>query len=108
MPIIADHGRIVTSGSPAELTAPGSERSLRFNACPGLDTLSLMGALEPGSRATETASGDYLVEGEVGPRLLADVTAWCAERGVMPEDLRYGRRTLEDVFLELTGHELRA
>jgi ABC-2 type transport system ATP-binding protein len=67
-----------------------------------------MRALAPGSRATETSSGDYLVEGEVGPRLLADVTAWCAQRGVMAEDLHYGRRTLEDFFLELTGHELRA
>jgi ABC-2 type transport system ATP-binding protein len=105
---IADHGRIVTSGSPAELTAPGAERALRFSARAGLDTVSLMHALAPGSRATEISSGGYLVEGDVGPRLLADVTAWCAEHDVMAEDIHYGRRTLEDVFLELTGHELRA
>lgn len=105
---IADHGRIVTSGSPAELTAPGAERSLRFKASPGLDTVSLTQALAAGSQATETSPGDYLVEGEVGPGLLAAVTAWCAQREVMAEDLHYGRRTLEDVFLELTGHELRA
>jgi ABC-2 type transport system ATP-binding protein len=35
------------------------------------------------------------------------VTAWFAEHQVMPEELAVDRRTLEDVFIELTGHELR-
>jgi ABC-2 type transport system ATP-binding protein len=35
------------------------------------------------------------------------VTAWCAEQNVMAEDLRVGKRTLEEVYLELTGRELR-
>jgi ABC-2 type transport system ATP-binding protein len=48
------------------------------------------------------------VEGEVRPELLATVTAWCASHGVLAEDLRIERRTLEDVFLELTGRELRS
>jgi ABC-2 type transport system ATP-binding protein len=39
--------------------------------------------------------------------VLAGVTTWCAARGVMPQGLTVGRRTLEDVFLELTGRELR-
>ena len=36
------------------------------------------------------------------------MTAWCADRGVMPERLTTGARTLEDVFLDLTGTELRS
>jgi ABC-2 type transport system ATP-binding protein len=60
-----------------------------------------------GSTAKESPAGHYLVEGEVGPELLATVTAWCASHGVMAEELRIERRTLEDVFLELTGRELR-
>jgi ABC-2 type transport system ATP-binding protein len=44
----------------------------------------------------------------MGPQLLATVTAWCAAHGVMPEGLTVGRRTLEDVFLDLTGREMRA
>jgi ABC-2 type transport system ATP-binding protein len=35
--------------------------------------------------------------------VLAAVTAWCAERGIMPEGLSVQRNSLEDVFLELTG-----
>jgi ABC-2 type transport system ATP-binding protein len=38
---------------------------------------------------------------------VAAVTAWCAARAVLPQDLSLGRRTLEDVFLELTGRDLR-
>jgi ABC-2 type transport system ATP-binding protein len=40
--------------------------------------------------------------------LLADVTAWCAAQDVMPEGLAVEQRSLEDVFLELTGTELRS
>ena len=47
------------------------------------------------------------VHGNVDPLLLAAVTAWCAERGVLANSLRIESRTLEDVFLELTGKELR-
>jgi ABC-2 type transport system ATP-binding protein len=39
--------------------------------------------------------------------MVAAVTAWCAERGVLPSSLRIESRTLEDVFLELTGKDLR-
>ena len=41
------------------------------------------------------------------PALLAAVTAWCADRAVLPRSLRIESRTLEDVFLELTGRDLR-
>ena len=47
------------------------------------------------------------VHGSVDPPLLAAVTAWCAEHGVLASSLRIESRTLEDVFLELTGKELR-
>jgi ABC-2 type transport system ATP-binding protein len=30
------------------------------------------------------------------------VTSWCAQQGVLPEDLQTGTRSLEDVFVDLT------
>jgi EAL domain-containing protein (putative c-di-GMP-specific phosphodiesterase class I) len=36
-----------------------------------------------------------------------DVLRWCADHDVMPRALRAGGRSLEDVFLELTGHQMR-
>jgi ABC-2 type transport system ATP-binding protein len=106
--VIIDAGRVVADGSPAALT--GSAGQLRFRAEPGLDTDSLLTALPAGSAAKESPAGHYLIEvhGAVEPGLLAAVTAWCAERAVLPSTLRIESRTLEDVFLELTGRELRA
>ena len=106
--VVLDHGSLVASGTPEELT--GTAGQLRFRAEPGLDTDSLLAALPPGSAAKESPAGYYVVEvhDRVDPQLLAAVTAWCAERGVLAQNLRIENRTLEDVFLELTGRELRS
>ncbi|WP_327580850.1 ABC transporter ATP-binding protein [Nonomuraea sp. NBC_00507] len=103
--VIIDRGRVVAEGTPASLT--GAERQLRFRARPGLGLEELLNALPAGSAAKESPSGHYIIEGLVGPELLATVTAWCAAEGVTADDLSIERRTLEDVFLELTGRELR-
>ena len=107
--VIIDHGRAVASGAPALLT--GSAGQLRFRAVPGLDIDSLLAALPAQSAAKESPAGHYLIEvpgGVIEPALLAAVTAWCADRGVLPSSLQIESRTLEDVFLELTGRELRS
>jgi ABC-2 type transport system ATP-binding protein len=52
---------------------------------------------------TEPTPGRYVVRGTLEPQTLATLTAWCASHGVVPQDLAVGRRTLEQVFLELTG-----
>ncbi|GAA4085083.1 ABC transporter ATP-binding protein [Nonomuraea soli] len=103
--VIIDRGRVVAEGSPASLT--GAERQLRFRARPGLALEELLTALPTGSAAKESPAGHYIIEGQVDPELLATVTAWCAAEGVTADDLSIERRTLEDVFLELTGRELR-
>jgi ABC-2 type transport system ATP-binding protein len=100
-------GRLVAEGTPGELT--GTAGQMRFRAEPGLDTEALLAALPPGSAAKESPAGHYVIEVQdrVDPRLVAAVTAWCAEHGVLAQDLRIESRTLEDVFLELTGREMR-
>ncbi|MCW2645782.1 MAG: ABC-type multidrug transport system, ATPase component [Pseudonocardiales bacterium] len=105
--VVIDAGRVVAAGTPAELTRSGAEGQIRFRATPGLLLASLVAALPAGSQATEPEPGRYLVSGEVSPQLLAMLTAWCAGQGVLADDLTIGRRSLEDVFLELTGRGLR-
>jgi ABC-2 type transport system ATP-binding protein len=105
--VVVDHGRVVASGSPEELTGGSADADVRFSAAPRLDLASLSAALSPLSRAEELRPGRYRVHGRVDPATLATLTAWCAAHGVMPQELAVGRRTLEDVFLELTGRELR-
>jgi ABC-2 type transport system ATP-binding protein len=70
---------------------------------PGLRLDSLLATLPPGTSATETEPGRYLVTGDVNPQLLAALTAWCAGQGVLAENLAVEQRSLEDVFLEITG-----
>lgn len=106
--VIVDGGRIVAQGSPEELCRGGAENSLRFTGRPGLDLASLLKALPDNTAAAELVPGGYRVTGTVDPQLLATVTSWCAQNGVMPDRISVERRTLEDVFLELTGKELRS
>ncbi len=105
--VIVDAGRVVATGTPYELTSGGAERQLRFRAPAGLDLDQLLGALPVGTAAKESPQGHYVLEGEIDPAFLASVTAWCASHGVFADDLRVEQRTLEDVFLELTGRGLR-
>ncbi len=104
---VIDAGRLIASGSPAELTAAGAENTIRFTARSGLDVAGLVNALPAGCVVTEESPGAYLVRGTVDPGLLATLTAWCAAHGVLTGTLAVERRTLEDVFLDLTGRGLR-
>ena len=106
--VIVDHGRVVAAGTVAELTRGEAVDALRFAAPAGLDAEDLRRALPAGCAVDERSPGAYVVTGRVDPQLVAAVTAWCAARGVLAEDLRVQTRSLEDVFLELTGKELRA
>ncbi|MFO7193268.1 MAG: ABC transporter ATP-binding protein [Thermocrispum agreste] len=107
--VIIDRGRVVAQGSPAELTASdGDAEQLTFRARPGLDVGLLIEALPEGYTVTETAPGSYRVTGKIDPQVVSTVTAWCAQHGVLADQLHVGSKDLEDVFLELTGRELRA
>lgn len=104
---VVDNGRVIASGTPMQLTSSGAENTIRFTAHPGLDVGELAQALSAATKVVETMPGSYVVTGEIDPSLLATLTAWCASNGIMPERLSVERRTLEDVFLDLTGRELR-
>jgi ABC-2 type transport system ATP-binding protein len=105
--VIIDHGKVVASGTPSELTSRGAEGQLRFSAPAGLDLTLLQTVLPEGFDPIEASPGNYLLEGTIDPQVLATVTSWCARLNVLATDLRVEQRSLEDVFLELTGRELR-
>jgi ABC-2 type transport system ATP-binding protein len=104
---VVNDGRVVASGTPAELTRSGAEGQIRFRAPAALPLDTLLDALPIGSKVAEESAGRYLISGEMSPQLLATVTSWCAAQGVLAEELAVERRSLEDVFLELTGRGLR-
>ncbi|MFE7405733.1 ABC transporter ATP-binding protein [Isoptericola sp. NPDC057559] len=115
---VVDHGRVIASGSVPELLSPDAQddRTLRFDAAPGLDVAALAAALgtapgRAGDHGTwavaEPQPGSYVATGPAGPRALAALTGWLADHDVLASRLTVGRRTLEDVFLDLTGRHLR-
>jgi len=105
--VIIDRGQTVAEGAPAELMRAGATDQVRFSAPPRLDLALLCASLPQGYHAAEVTPGEYLVEGPVDPKVLAAVTAWCAQIDVLATDIRVERRSLEDVFLDLTGRSVR-
>jgi len=108
--VIVDHGTVLASGTVADLVASGADRTLRFSAPTGLDVEAVTAALTRGSTHVsvhEDAPGEYVATGAVDAHVLAALTAWCAAHDVLVPRITVGRRTLEDVFLDLTGRNLR-
>jgi ABC-2 type transport system ATP-binding protein len=107
---IIDHGRMIASGSPLELTRGGTStiRLVVTKPFPDDAPESLRAALGDGMDLTQLGSTSLLLTGPADASTLAVVSHWCEANQVLPESLALGQRTLEDVFLELTGRELLA
>ena len=103
--VMLNAGQVVARGTPAELTHTGSANTLHFTARPGLPISELPAVLPAGGQISEPVPGQYRLRAPITPELLAAVTAWCAQRSVLIEELSVERRSLEDVFLDLTGVE---
>ena len=99
--VILDHGLVVASGSPDELRS-ADVPEVRFGAPAGLMVSEL--ATHLGAPVQEVTDGEYLVQAEGTPALVAALTAWLADRDLPLADLRAGRQRLEDVFLRLVDH----
>jgi ABC-2 type transport system ATP-binding protein len=106
---VIDRGRLIASGTPFELTRSGGSTTIRLvvtepfpPAAPG----SLQVTLGEGTVVQAVNAQSLLITGPADPSTLAKVSAWCEQQGVLPESLTLGQRTLEDVFLQITGREL--
>ena len=96
--VVIDRGRVVASGTVAELTGSG-RGSLRFRPSAPLDASDahFLGAVAD-------TGGWYEIAGvEPSPAAVARLAAWAADRGVLLAELRAGTATLEERYLELTG-----
>jgi ABC-2 type transport system ATP-binding protein len=107
---IIDSGRMIASGTPLELTRGGTSTIRLVVTKPFPDDApgSLRVALGDRIELTQLGTTGLLLTGPADASTLAVVSHWCEENDVLPESLALGQRTLEDVFLELTGRELTA
>ena len=102
--MIIDQGRIVALGTPEALIKQAqAESQVSFTAPSGFDPSSLESL--PGVSRVITEGNQVSVFGEGA--LLARVATALAQQDVIPDDLRSEQATLEDVFLALTGREIR-
>ncbi|WP_442945460.1 ABC transporter ATP-binding protein [Nocardioides sp. CCNWLW239] len=103
---IIDRGRMIASGTPLELTRGGATATVRLVVTkpfpPGARE-SLRVALGEDTEVILLDERSMRVTGKADPTTLAKVSRWCEENDVLPESLTLGRRSLEDVFLDLTG-----
>ncbi len=101
---IVDHGRIVASGTPAELTSRAGVDEVLFSAPAGLACADLAVALGVAPAVvSELRPGEYRIAAGATPALVADLAIWLRDQDVRLGDLRAGQRTLEEVFLRVTG-----
>jgi ABC-2 type transport system ATP-binding protein len=111
---IIDRGRLIASGTPAQLTRGNGRTSgaatirlVLTEPYPPEAPASLQHALGGDVEVRPVDERSLLLTGSADSTTLATVSAWCERHGVLPESLNLGQRNLEDVFLELTGRGLR-
>ncbi len=105
---VIDRGRLVVSGTPAELVRGAGERTLRLSAVvplPADAATTLSAELGSLGEVHLVDAHTLLVSGSVDAKALGVVAGWCERHAVEPDALAMGQRTLEDVFLQLTGRE---
>ncbi len=101
---IIDAGRTVAQGTVSELTSGPNKRESRdlvFDAPPGL----IFELPEPLTIA-ENTPGRYTVTGIISPTQLAQLSAVWEATGVLPHSISMVPRSLEDVFLDLSGRTI--
>ena len=109
---IIDAGRNVAEGTVAQLLQhdarhgpegphPDAASSRR---CPGWTSRV---SCPPSVEIRETRAGSYSATGVLTPEDLAALTAWWAAHGMMPGSMSLEARSLEDVFLDISGREIR-
>lgn len=109
---IIDGGRNVAEGTVQELLQRGPAleagahhvRTLSFEAKPGLD---LSAVLPADVVISEERAGSYTATGTLTPRHLAALAEWWAVHDIMPASMTLQARSLEDVFLDISGKDLR-
>lgn len=103
-------GTVVLSGSMAEVLAAGgkNQQTLTFTGGTGLQLVDFLPqAQSDGLVLLEKAAGRYEISGDIKPHHLVALTNYWQKLGAIPTEFTLAPRTLEDIFLELSGNEIR-
>jgi ABC-2 type transport system ATP-binding protein len=101
-------GKLAALGSPAELTQHAVSDEIWFAAAPGLDVSAIGRALGLGETGVvEDRAGEYVVRAAGTPERIADLACFLRDANVTLAALQAGRRSLEEVFLQITAEQAR-
>ncbi|MEJ5996780.1 ABC transporter ATP-binding protein [Corynebacterium sp. H130] len=100
--LIIDHGSLVAAGTPAELMSEGSERSfVHVSTASALDLTGFNVPVEAIRPLT------YRFQMPATPQGLAAIVSMAAKQDVLIRKLEVNKASLEEVFLDITGREMR-
>jgi ABC-2 type transport system ATP-binding protein len=106
---IVDHGKVIALGTPRELIASlGAEHVVDFtvtSSSPAVDEDALRAL--PGIRSVRRVAGGYELQVEALHRSVPELLSLLARSGAELENLTTHSASLEDVFVSLTGRQLR-
>ncbi len=104
--VIIDHGRVVAAGTPAELIdSVDASRTVRLRV-PAADhdlALHTLAGLADVERVEGGSASGREIEVTGTRRVLLAVVLALAEQEIVPDDVRTVSRSLEDVFVAVTG-----
>jgi len=101
-------GRLAALGTPAELTQHAAGEEMWFAATPGLDRVALAAAIGVAVDAVvEERPGEYVLRVPGTPQRIADLALFLRDRDITLAALQAGRRSLEEVFLQITAEAAR-
>jgi ABC-2 type transport system ATP-binding protein len=103
---IVDGGRLIAIGSPSELTAGPRDDAVTLVVAPDAD-LSGIDRLQASVKVQRPTPGIAIIRTTSPLDLLVEVTLWLRENAIVPRELKVNSESLEDVFLRLTGKDLR-
>jgi ABC-2 type transport system ATP-binding protein len=103
---IIDHGKLLAIGTPEELIGASATDVITFSAPPDLSLEDLQG-LHPGVVVTEERPGYYSITTSNGLATASALYEWSERSGTAVSDFRVTSATLEDIFLRLTGSQVR-
>ena len=104
---IIDNGKLIALDTPTGLTTSQSTTTEVWLCTKGPLEASALGRLKSARSARAEGADAYVIETGDAPALLVELATWARDAHADLTEIRIGRATLEDVFLRLTGKEMR-
>ncbi|MFC7327387.1 ATP-binding cassette domain-containing protein [Marinactinospora rubrisoli] len=104
---VIDHGRVISTGTPAELKARAGDQVLEVRPTDDQRLAAVSGIVGEVTGATAHSAGGSIRASVSDPAALPAVVRRLDDAGIAVAELTLRRPSLDEVFLALTGHPVR-